>query len=492
MSAPKQRRSFSLLERSVPLGQAVQEALAEKAEKQKQTVIAGQLPDHDRNMIIIPDLPVAWAFGQRGLISRSVMSLVGGDGIGKTSTAFNIIGWGARRGSPGVYVETEGKPLLPERILRCLHTDRDIADRMYQNTSFAQAFSIKEAVQRLEERVRMIRDPRETKCYTPVDIPIVAVIDSISKLAPPKEAAGRAEYGFKELSEEETKKAKKERKKLEEAQELDEGSNMEMAKVLQKWMRNCPAFISYYNVLLILIEHQNQAVQIASGGNFHKPQDLDNRTKIGGNAVNQNAAYQVVLSMGKQDSVDSGKGTTLMGRFCRWRVIKSTFGPIGRSFQYRVCFQHTQDTDTYQEQALDFNVDLGHILKRSNAADVVAQPGGLWSCKQLGVNNVTTHQLNQALQTNTALLEAAQKGLQLSGLGKGYKVRTLEATLQPVPELVSAAPEEEEVVVPVIAAAPVTEAKALTAKTPAPPPATVPTAPTESKKTRGRPPKKKK
>ena len=105
-----------------------------------------------------------------------------------------------------------------------------------------------------------------------------------------------------------------------------------------------------------------------------------NRTKIGGNAFNQNAALQIILTrkgIAKQ-------GTDKVGTIIKATVAKNSYGPEGGMFEFEVISRPYMDTESYKQPSLYFaNTTCAWLA--TNRYCGVTESRKRYSCDALGL-----------------------------------------------------------------------------------------------------------
>lgn len=410
---------FDLLARGATMRDAVKEALADKSAKLKSDpqFEFAELPSNKNKIIPLMDFGLQWALKSRGLPGGRILDIIGADGVGKSTLVFTILGWAMRHNSPGLVVESEGKPMDPDRVKRCLHPDPVIAQKMFAAISTEQAFELTDAIDKLERWVLAVRDPKSGAGHVPRDIPVVVVLDTFSKLMAPAESVAYDFYNKKLETEESPKdksaKAKagekKKREKQPEKQELMGGSNMQHAKIAHKWTRRLPSFLTYHNCVLIVVRHQNDKVDMSAGGGGSfipiEAQDAFNRVSIGGRAWNQSAAIQLILTREKMEFAQIRGERVAVARINRLKVSKNSYGYENRALRYSVMMVPRRDSESQQEMVLDFSPDLGDILARSGLLGVRVVNANSIAVKELGLDDATPQQVSAALHQRPDLVE---------------------------------------------------------------------------------------
>lgn len=433
----KQVSQFNLLERSSVFRHAVRETMAKLTDRVRTgaTLTYDALPSNRTRMIPLNDVTLMWLLNSFGLIGGRIVDLIGADGIGKSTFLTFLLGLGVRHNSPGLLVETESKPMDKARALRCLHPNPELAERMWDTICWEQAYELKTAIDLVESWAIATRTPG-TPGYVPIDIPIIGAIDTFSKLMAPLEAVKRDYYGADAPKSAEEKKAAEEKEKKEAAKkgkkkktaaemEMDSANNMGHAKIAQRWCRTLPGFLTRHNMLLILVRHQNDKVEMSGGGGgvmlSQDVKDQINRTSIGGRAFNQSAAWQLVGTRAERDTATINGAQRAVGQYNILNMAKNSYGPSGRKIRYRIMMEPRQDTDNWLEPAIDFSPSIGEVLKATGMFTVTfTDKGNGISVKELGLTAATPQQVVEALRSPqyADLVDAA--GAKLNWAGKNF------------------------------------------------------------------------
>ena len=183
---------FNILERGPKMREAVQEALA-RGEKEAKLIVG----DPNRPKLLIPVIPFQMqvALKSRGLVSGTILEIIGQEAVGKTTLKNTIFGWAIRCNCPVADFESEAKPMFKDRVKECLYWDKAIAEKMYNSIYRKEVHDIVTLVDEAESWLMQIRDPRSVSTYVPITIPSVIGIDSWSKLLDPGEAGSFEAYG---------------------------------------------------------------------------------------------------------------------------------------------------------------------------------------------------------------------------------------------------------------------------------------------------------
>jgi len=408
--------SFSLLDDDT-FANRTKEALM-KSRKKGTTV--DSLTNVRREILNLPPIYLQATLNSFGLQTKTLVDIIGAEGIGKTTLMFTIFGWSMLQGSPCFYVETEGKVIDEERAMRSLNTDKALAKKMFDRISFDQCFELQQAIDSIYAWVKLVRDPK-SEVYVPHHIPVVVGLDTFSKLMSASEAEGRLLYNDQTLKGKEA-----------DAKDLGTGSNFGHAKIAQAWSRQLPNWLTMNNVILILNRHQNDKVDMnaAPGASFGGDAAAGfNTTSIGGRAFSQNAALQLILSRYKFATKKVGDENIKIGVDAKITVSKNSYGPNGLVCFYRINQRNDGDTDTTFVPALSFAPYTSEWLMGKGILEISSKNKNCYSCRDLNLFDVTCDEFYAALQANEEVLNLIGTRLRL----KGYEVDDNQPPALPVP-----------------------------------------------------------
>ena len=400
--------SFSLLENS-DFADQIRESMLGMAAKRKSASNVVSLKDVSRDFLKIDSIYFQSTIGMCGIPSGTLFEIIGQDGVGKSSLLFTIAGQAMSQGSPFFYVETENKIMDEARVKRCLHTDPVMAENMYGLITSQQCDDIPSMVSAIEDYAESCRNSG-----VPLNVPIVCAVDSFSKLMSPTESVGRSFYaestaGRKEFG---TDKV-----------------NFGHAKFAHQWCRMLPSWLRQRNVILLVVSHQNQKIDTGFGGGSFMSADVSaayNKTKIGGNAFNQNAALQVILTRKGFAKL----GTEKIGQVIRMTVAKNSYGPEGQVCEFEIISKPYRDTDTYKQPSVYFaNTTCSWLAQ--NKYFGVAESRKRYTCDALDVISATADDFYVDFCNSDLPLDL---GAQLSVIGYGVPNTAAEELAKVTPE----------------------------------------------------------
>jgi len=357
-----------------------------------------------------------WATGCYGIPEGCVLELFGETGLGKSTFMYWLMGGAMMHGCPCVVHESEGKPLTEEWAGRAMSSDREIAAKMLKRIGvFAKTFELRQMDQDMIDWFDIARGRRIGKHRTvPLETPMVAGVDSFSKMMSPAEAAGVHDYGDNMSKE---KKAK--------AKATGEASNLGHSKWAHSWGKRLPNFLSSNNGVVIVVSHQNEKVDMSGKGSQMSADvsALYNTTKIGGRAMGQNAAVQLIL--GRKALVKNGSNEKI-GVTVKMRVHKNSYGPNERVIEYDLINDQHQDTETTLAPSMDFDRGMCDWFAENGYLETTVSKKR-YSSPLLGLSNVKAQEFSEVFHSseNRELRE---------NLGRHLKIRGYEDEVDKIKE----------------------------------------------------------
>lgn len=346
-----------------------------------------------------------YAVGQFGLPSQKIIDIIGAEGIGKSTLVMDMLGSAMDVGCPALYIECESKQIPPPRVMRALHPSITRAYKMLSRLRVEPVNSLDHMWQAMKDFVYIARGTKGTKDTprVPMHVPIVIAVDPWSKLLNPDEAAGFYNYGDN-MSDAKKKKFK----------EISEGSNLGHSKWAHKWCRLLPAFLKQFNVLLIIVHHQNDKIDMGgSGPSFMTPETsaLYNKTRIGGKALHQNTALTLILS--RKGLAKNGSGD-ITGNLINCRVAKNSLGHDNIKFYYELRTGFYNDTLTRMDPAINFNIGFATTCAEQKWMSTSVK-GSKFSSPVLGVTEVSADDFCEAFNANQEVKFNLGKQLGING-----------------------------------------------------------------------------
>jgi len=362
-------------------------------------------------LLPVRDFYFQYFLGSYGIPKRSLLEIIGGKGLGKTTLALWIAGEIIDKvGAPTLFLEGEGKPIDANRSIRTMSTDPVRAKRLLNSITFK---SVKQLAEMHEELMLFCKTWRgenvrgKQGVAIPRSIPLIVIVDPFSKLLNQAEANGFYDYN-KNMDEANKKKAK----------DIGEGSNLGHSNWAAGWGRRLGHIMEFYNVLLIVTHHQNCKIDMSAGGGggISLPENtaaLYNTVKIGGKATEQNAATMIILAQGGQVKDSDG---SVRGKYINARVEKNSYGPGNRkiSWELREVCDPFDIEGKYLDGALHFEDEMGKWMATEKLCGVTVDRKR-YSSKELNLNGATGLELSQAFHADKDLMNKLGKDLRMVG-----------------------------------------------------------------------------
>lgn len=299
----------------------------------------GSLAEQRRNLLPWPDIAQQYLFGSFGLEYPGVIELIGDAGTGKSTMAIRMAGAAMLHLKAEVLlIDCENKFVSPDRARRALSSNPEIADKLHARITLAQAFSLTQMEDVLNDWVTQVR-----KSGLPRHIPVFVIVDPWSALMSDKEAEVAFQY----------KNVQKQKAKL---NVTGEGSNLRHAQWAHAKGRKLPQFISANNVILLLVNHQTVHIDMSPGKPMPTPEwvkQVNNASALGGRAWKQRALLTLVVA---NVGIVLDASRQPIGSHLKFRVHKYSYGPSWRIIDALFRTRHDgRDKEKYLDPAFHFD-----------------------------------------------------------------------------------------------------------------------------------------
>lgn len=351
-----------------------------------------------KTIVPLDELTLQNAIGAVGLRSATLFELIAPEHVGKTTLVANWLGKFGLQGCQSLYIECENKQMDPNRFLRCMHTDRRVAERVFRLVTFTAARTLHQAEHSMnawvkEARARSDANPKFA------GKPLVVVVDPWGKLMNESEAEGYSTFGKNAQALAAVK-----------VKETGKSSNLGHAKYAHAWTRRLPSWLEEHNVILIIVQHQNEHIDMGS----YSPvmvSDAKNDTVIGGKAFAQLAAYRATLTNAGQWQ---GTNKVTVGLKTRLMFIKNSYGPKFRSLDLRLKFEHHDDTSTHFDPVTYYSYGLADWMAENGILNTKLSDK-LYTCDTLGCVAVTADELHAAIKRRPDVVQFIGTKLKIEG-----------------------------------------------------------------------------
>jgi hypothetical protein len=379
--------AFNLLDMP-PTHESTRAALTKALGRRKGRVISLHSASEERT----PALPsvgiyMDWALNNRGL-PRGVTNLIGKDGVGKSSFLFYMLSRAMCAGSVPVLSAGERKYLPAEWKLRLAHWDKATSLKIVERMEMLNASVLD---QMWEEFVAWVKIKRDSAVagHIPPHVPLIGAFDSLNKFGTSAQGAGLAQFGGMD--------------KEEDVDLADRGHSLDRARWYHDMAVRTETLRTVYNTSLLISEHTNQDKPMGGGAKTQSflPEhfkEAKNRTKPGGEAINQTAHIQLTL-------VDCGQiysAGEAIARRIMVSVWKSSYGPSRnkRTCHFALKEGDYRDTETTWDQGLRWDYTTvewlaahGHLgMTRSGSS----MPLHRYNCPRLGISQASLEDAAQA------------------------------------------------------------------------------------------------
>lgn len=356
----------------------------------------------------LPHFQMQWMTDTYGYPSSGTVMLIGDPHCGKTTKVFSDIGHiMLERNAAVLYLSCEGaeKTMRRDRILRCLHTDPKIGIKLLDNIAIEMVYSVVQLMPKMESWAKLQREGGGTVDPLPKYIPLIIVIDPLSRLMSAAEAEGNIEW---------------DKLGKESAHEPGTGSNFGHSKFANAFSRWLPSFSDRYNVLNFIVNQRTEKIDMSSNGS-KATQNMSEWKKalyaytcIGGKALEGVAA--LVILMTSTELVKDPLTDVIRGRRVRARVRKQSHGIAERMAMWELRMHHDQyDRDGYLDPPIDYADGFCAMLKENGLLGVNVGADGLVSSKDLGFRGFTPAQADRFIHANPETLTRLGKALGISG-----------------------------------------------------------------------------
>lgn len=354
-----------------------------------------------RDYLPVPWLALQYLIGRPGIPVNTITEIIGAEGIGKSSLTYALMGEFVAHNIPCYYINSEPKALEPDWQLRLLGTDPAKAKKIRDIINVQPLHSLEE----MDEHIRAWVDVKRIEEKIPMDVPIVVIIDSISKLMNPEEfaAAGLVK----------TKPGEK--KKPVGVANISQKPAV-TAKWLHSWCRHMPKYLMQNNVTIIAVSGQNQNMDAGAGPSYIKPSEKHNDTRVGGKALSQNAALRFTVTykgaVQNSQKIACGKEVLL---FCK----KNSYGPSAREVKYIIYDDRAENykldvPDVYHQQAIDMDAAIADVLVAAKAFGLTLK-AKRYSSTILNVYEVSAAELMSVITSNPEHFKTLTTVLSIKG-----------------------------------------------------------------------------
>lgn len=333
------------------------------------------------------DFLFEYAFRHRlGWHQRTVWSITGPEGVGKSTLAYRASMWHLKKGWLVLFIETERKMHFMEYVKRAFSSDPKEADRLAKNFRVVQVNSLDELESTIKTNVATIRK------VIPSRIPVLIVIDTFSRASSYRESGE-----LLAMNKEAKTKTEEERQKTVDKKSITEKTarTTDHAIWMAMFMRMAPTLMSVYNVSFIITNQQTVKIDMSAGGGgayiSEDAKKMRNNNRRGGSAQAAEASYDWVLT-GTNLKNTKSTGNQSLGKRITGFVCKNSFGPSLYKFNYDIISDFTEDTETRQVETLTTTSAIASMITASKLWPITIT-AKRYTSKELGLMSATEHEL---------------------------------------------------------------------------------------------------
>lgn len=304
-----------------------------------------------RDYLPVPWVALQYLIGRPGIPINTITEFIGSEGVGKSSLVYALMGGFITNNIPCYYINSEPKALEPDWQLRLLGSNPTVAKQVRDVIDIQSLNSLEEMDEHIRAWVSIKRDEENV----PLDVPLVIVIDSITKLMNPEEFAATGLVKLKPG----------EKRKPEGASNVSQKPGV-TAKWLHQWTRLITPVLDQKNVTIITVSGQNQNMDAGASPSYipKSATNKRNKTRTGGEALNQSAALQFIVTY--KGSVKNTAGDSCGKEICLF-CAKNSYGPTAREIKYYIyddrAENYKEDVEgVYHQQAIDMDISLASLL----------------------------------------------------------------------------------------------------------------------------------
>lgn len=352
-----------------------------------------------RSYLPVPWLGLQYLIGRPGIPVNTFTEVVGAEGIGKSSLMYALMGCFVAQNIPCYYINSEPKALEPDWQLRLLGSDTAKAKKIRDVINVQPLYSLEE----MDEHIRAWVHIKREEENIPLEVPLVVIVDSISKLMNPEEFAAS---GLTKLTPGEKRKAVG-------VASISQQPGV-TAKWIHQWARLMPKYMETYNLTIICVAGQNQ--NMGASASYIKPAAKHNDTRVGGEALRQNAALRFTATykgaVKNSSQIAVGKEVLL---YCK----KNSYGPSFRELQYTILDDREENykldvPGEYTQQSIDMDSGLASVMATERILGTTVTRKR-YSSTKLNLFELSASEFVSNIMCNPALFRQVVEALSIKG-----------------------------------------------------------------------------
>lgn len=352
------------------------------------------------------NLPVPWMalqylIGKIGITANTFNEIIGQECVGKSSLMIALACNFINNNIPTLYINTEPKQIEGPWLARLAGKDKARGRQILERLPITQCYSYDE----MDATVRNWIKVQRQDLGISNDTPLVVIVDSITHLKTPEEAAVTADG--------KTAKDGGIFKSLTKGVQDVGGKIASAATWMSVWTRLFAEQLDKFNVTMLLVCGQSVKMSASPAGGLAGDGGLSlNGERIGGNAMKRDAGLRFTVT--RAGFLKSSDGKRNIGEKIRARNLKNSFGSKMGDIEYFIKNKDWKDGPDTVDQAINMDKALGEILV---AEDVLGfkVTRGKYTSLQLGIEDLDATQLAEKINSDEELQVKIGQALGING-----------------------------------------------------------------------------
>lgn len=344
----------------------------------------------------VPWLGLQYLIGRPGIPANTIVELIGQESVGKSSLVYAMMGTFIANNIPCYYINSEPKALEGDWQARLVSTDPEKSELIKEVIDV----HVMDSLDEMDEGIRQWITMQRTEMGVPLDVPLVCIVDSITKLMTPDEYAASGV----------AKKKPGEKSKGTGVKNIG-GKIGAAATWMHEWSKLIDPFIRANNATIILVSGQNQDMDAGATPSFIPKSAMAkyNKTRRGGNAINQSAALQFTITY--KSAVKNTAGE-MCGKEVLLYCAKNSYGPSFRELRYQIMDDRKENYNDipgeYLQPAIRMDEAVVNLLVERKALGLTLNRKR-YSSAQLNIYEASANTVLTTIEANPEwLLEAAE------------------------------------------------------------------------------------
>lgn len=350
----------------------------------------------------VPWLALQYLIGRPGIPANSITEFIGQESVGKSSLVYALMGNFIANNIPCYYINSEPKALEGDWQARLVNTDPEKAEVI---KSIIDVHTM-DALDEMDMGIRSWITMQRSELGVPKDVPLVCIVDSITKLMTPDEYAASG-----------VAKKKPGEKSSGTGVANIKGKMAAAASWMHNWDKTIKPFIRENNATIILVSGQNQDIDAGAAPSFIPKSSLAkyNKTRRGGNAINQSAALQFTITY---KSAVKNTANEACGKNVLLYCAKNSYGPSFREIQYAIMDDRKENYNDipgeYLQPAIRMDEAVANLLVDKKAFGLSLNRKR-YSSAQLNIYEAGASTIIQAIESDPEWMQEAAEALSIHG-----------------------------------------------------------------------------